>query len=72
MSILRNLAQTYGLANMTPLEQASRELEQARRDHLNACAARELASAHEAMLVKRIVRLAETVKTLATDEGTSS
>ena len=69
MSILRNMAQTYGFALSTPLEQASRELEQARRDHLNACAARELAAAHEAMLGKRITRLAEAVKALANDEG---
>ena len=41
----------------TPLEQAARELEQAKRDLLSTASLRELYSAHEDMLVDRITRL---------------
>jgi len=50
--------------DLTPLEQATKELEQAKRDHLSAAASREHYSAHEEMLKKRITRLHMTVDQL--------
>lgn len=49
----------------TPLEQAARELEQAKRDLLSTASLCELYSAHEDMLVDRITRLRSAVTQLS-------
>lgn len=49
----------------TPLEQAARELEQAKRDLLSTASLRELYSAHEDMLADRITRLRSAVTQLS-------
>ena len=69
---LRTFAIIWGLRKLTPLEQASAELEQAKRDLLNASAQREHAAALESMLGRRIARLVDTVKTFADDDGVPS
>ncbi|MCE5190887.1 MAG: hypothetical protein LLG08_03885 [Actinomycetia bacterium] len=54
----------------TPLELASSELEQAKRDLLATSSLREMYVAHEEMLVGRIERLRSAVIQLSQEEST--
>jgi len=63
---MNKLTRILTYARPTPLEQASAELEQARRDLLAHAAFREHYAALEDMLKKRISRLEAAVQSLST------
>ena len=65
-----NLHKILTYAKPTPLEQASAELEQAKRDLLTHAAYREHYVALETMLKQRVTRLAAAVQSLSQPEET--
>lgn len=68
---MNRLYRVLTYAKPTPLEQASTELEQARRDLLSHSAWREHYAALEDMLKKRILRLETAVQSLSTPKEPS-
>lgn len=67
MSMLRNLAVTFGITQLSPLEQATREFTQAQRDLLAAAAGREAFEHSELMLQRRIARLRDQIALLSSN-----
>ena len=69
MSLLRNLAVTWGFRKLSPLEQAASEYEDAQRDLLTAHSHLELSAGRVKVLEARVKRLRDTIPSLRVSES---